>query len=184
MDIRKIQNIVENEGIIFLTYGGFLSQTLISSMTEALEKEAEHNELRMGIANDIFTIFIELAQNIMHYGKSSDEGKIPKRAEGLIVVGKDSEDNYYIHSQNIISKNDVELMTPILSEIKSLGRVDIKKRYREIRKNNKRGEHKGAGFGFYEIAKRCTSIDYEFTPYSDDMFYFQFKTLVNSKKEK
>ena len=129
MDIKKIQNIVENEGVIFLTYGGFLSQTLISSMTESLEKEAEHNSLRIGIANDIFTIFIELAQNMMHYGKSLNEGKDPRRTEGLIVVGRDNDDNYYIHSQNIISKDDVTIMDPILSEIKSLNRDEIKKRY-------------------------------------------------------
>jgi len=61
MDINEIQNIVEDDGIIFLTYGGFLSQSLIASMTEALEKEAESNDLKMTIANNIFTIFIYLA---------------------------------------------------------------------------------------------------------------------------
>ena len=36
MNIHSIQKIVEKDGIVFLTYGGFLSQTLIAGMTEAL----------------------------------------------------------------------------------------------------------------------------------------------------
>ena len=58
MNISAIQEIVEKDGIVFLTYGGFLSQALISGMTEALEKEAEQNELNMGDSSNIFTIFI------------------------------------------------------------------------------------------------------------------------------
>ena len=70
-NITEVQQIVNKDGIVFLTYGGFLTQTLISGITEALEKEAEESELSMGFANNIFTIFIELAQNMMNYAKSS-----------------------------------------------------------------------------------------------------------------
>lgn len=127
MNVDNIQNMVEKDGIIFLTYGGFLTQTLIAGMTEALEKEAEHHDLNLGIANNIFTIFIELSQNVMNYSKSRHLGCKEVRSEGLIVVGKDDQMNYYIHSQNVIAKEDKDKIEPKLDEIITMSRDELKK---------------------------------------------------------
>ena len=54
MNIQNVQKIVEDDGIIFLSYGGFLSQTLITGMTEALEKEAKTHDVSMGVSNKIY----------------------------------------------------------------------------------------------------------------------------------
>ena len=59
MDINAIKKLTEKEGIVFLAYAGFLSQTLISGMTDALEQEAEHGGLGMTESTNIFTIFID-----------------------------------------------------------------------------------------------------------------------------
>lgn len=180
MDINQIQNIVKKDGIIFLTYGGFLSQALISGMTEALEKEAEQSDLNMGDSNNIFTIFIELAQNMMNYSKNKDADEL--KSEGLILVGKDKEGNYYIHSQNIITSQDKDKIEEKLSTIKTLSKDEIKKTYRELRRSGRHAHGKGGGIGFYEIAKRCSKIDYEFKIINEDRHYFHFKATVETKQ--
>jgi len=108
MNIAEVQKLVDSNGIIFLSYSGYMSQTLISGMTEALENEAEENELDMNVSNNIFTIFIELTQNIMNYSKSVHENDNSLKPQGLILVTKDDKHNYYIHSQNIVSLQDKE----------------------------------------------------------------------------
>ena len=179
MDINRIQDIVKNDGIVFLTYGGFLSQALISGMTEALEKEAEQSELAMGDANNIFTIFIELAQNMMNYSKNKEKDEF--KSEGLILVGKDKDENYYVHSQNIITQKDKEKIEPKLEEIKKLNRDEIKQIYRELRRSGRHRHGKGGGIGFYEIAKRCSEIAYEFIKINDDRYYFHFQATIATK---
>jgi len=179
MDINQIQRMVDNDGIIFLSYGGYLSQTLIAGMTEALEKEAEDNGITMGISNNLFTIFIELSQNIMNYSKSLSNDKL--RAQGLILVSKDKEGSYHIHSQNIVSKVDKEKIEPKLQEIQSLDKDALKKRYRELRKSGRNSHDKGGGIGFYEIARKCDSIEYSFTKIQDDRYYFYIKTTNKTK---
>ena len=183
MNVDNIQSIVEQDGIIFLTYGGFLTQTLISGMTEALEKEAEHYNLNMGVSSNIFTIFIELSQNVMNYSKNKEKDCKEVKSEGLIVVGKDSGMNYYIHSQNIITKSDKDKIEPKLKEIIGLSRDEIKKRYRELRRSGKDSHGKGGGIGFYEIAKRSSSIKYEFKEINDDKYYFHFISKIETQKE-
>jgi coenzyme F420-reducing hydrogenase alpha subunit len=181
MNISTIQEIVKKDGIVFLTYGGFLSQALISGMTEALEKEAKQSDLNMGDANNIFTIFIELAQNMMNYSKTKAKDNNDLASEGLIVVGKDNESNYYIHSQNVVGKEDKEKIEPKLKEILTLDKEEIKRMYRELRKSGKNTHGKGGGIGFYEIAKRCDKIDYEFIEINENKFYFHFKAEVATK---
>lgn len=181
MDIAEISKMVNRDGIIFLSYGGFLSQTLISAMTEALEKEAEYSDVNMTMSTNIYTIFIELSQNMMNYSKSIDKDSDLLRSEGLILVSKEENGSYAIHSQNIISLEDKTKILPVLSEIQTMNRDELKQRYRELRKSGKNTHGKGGGIGFYEIAKRCDFIEFSFTSINEDRFYFHLKTII--KKE-
>lgn len=184
MNIEHIRDIVDKEGIVFLTYGGFLSQALIAGMTEALEKEAASNDLSMGESNNIFTIFIELSQNMMNYSKTKIKNCEKVESEGLIVVGKSETNEYFIQSQNIVSFKDKEKIKPKLDEILSMNKDEIKKRYRELRRNGKNSHEKGGGIGFYEIGKRADKIEYDFIEINSDKFYFQFKAYIQTNKEK
>ncbi len=180
MELNEIRKIVEKEGIIFLTYGGFLSQELISSMTEALEREAVEYELGMTVSSNIFTIFIELSQNMMNYSKSKD-GNVAY-SQGLIMVGQTKDKSqYYVFSQNIISAEDKDKIAEKLVEIKGLTIDELKKRYRELRKSGKNTHEKGGGIGFYEIAKRCDMFDYSFEAIENGRFLFQLKAYINKK---
>ena len=183
MNISDVQKMVEKDGIVFISYGGFLSQSLISAMTEALEKETESNDISMGISNNLFTIFIELSQNMMNYSKSKNEDCREITPGGLIVVSKDvKNENYHIHSQNIISIEDKEKIEPKLLEIQSLDKDGIKERYKELRRSGKNTHGKGGGIGFYEIAKRCDKIEFDFNEINSDKYYFHVKTTISNKK--
>lgn len=184
MNILEVQKMVDDDGIIFLSYGGYLSQTLIAGMTEALEKEAEYNGINMTMSNNIFTIFIELSQNMMNYSKTANDDDELLRPQGLILVSKDSDYNYHIHSQNIISLEDKEKIEPKLLEILSLDREEVKNRYRELRKSGQDKHGKGGGIGFYEIAKKCDYLEYNFSKINEDRFYFHIKTTIITKKGK
>jgi len=183
MDILDIQKMVENNGIVFLTYGGFLTQSLIAGMTEALEREAEKNDMNMGVSNNIFVIFIELSQNMMNYSKSIEINCREITPEGLIIVSRKDE-IYVVESQNIISIEDKLKIEPIIEEIGSLDKESLKKRYRELRKSGHNTHEKGGGIGLYEIAKRSDSIEFNIHKINGDKYYLNVKTkIINTKKK-
>jgi len=176
INVNSIQKVLEEDGIIFLTYGGTLTQSLIVAMTEALEKETQEAELSMGLASNIFTVFIELAQNMMNYSKKANkEGFDPK---GLILVGRTHDGYYYVFSQNIVDKVDKEKLEEKLKKITSMTKEEIKKEYRNARKSGKDKHKKGGGIGFYEIAKKSQTIEYNFIDLGDGKYYFQFKAVI------
>lgn len=178
MNTTKLEAILEEDGIVFLTYGGFLTQSLIVGMTEALEKESENSELNMTDSNNIFTIFIELSQNMMNYSKAIVESERKFDPKGMIVVGKNAEGYYYILSQNVIDISDKEKIEPKLQEIVKSDKETIKRLYKEARRSGKDTHHKGGGIGFYEIAKRAKNVEYIFSPINDNKFYFKFKVVL------
>lgn len=182
MDIAEIHQIIKKDGIVFLSYGGFLSQALISAMTEALEKETQAYDISLGVSSNIFTVFIELSQNMMNYSKSIAPSNTEVTPEGLILVSRDQKEHYFIDSQNIVSLEDMELIKPKLEEIKNMDKDSIKKRYRELRRSGKHTHGKGGGIGFYEVAKRCEEISFDFKRINEDKFYFHIRTRILTKK--
>jgi len=169
ISINNLENILEEDNIIFLTYGGTFTQSLIVGMTGVLEKEVEEAELSMKISNNIFVVFIELAQNIMNYSKKAHNVLNPK---ALIYVGK-IEENYFVCSQNIVSQEDKERMEPRLQEIQNASLEEIKKLYKETRRSGKESHEKGGGLGFLEIAKKVQKFEYHFEDLTDGKFYYK-----------
>jgi len=173
---EELESLLKEDNIIFLTYGGTFTQSLIAGMTGVLEKEVEEADLSMKISNNIFVVFIELAQNVMNYSKKVKCQNIldPK---GLIFVGKREED-YFVCSQNVISKEDREKMEPRLEKIQNASPEEIKKLYKEVRRSGKESHEKGGGLGLLEIAKKSKQIEYTFQELKDNKFYYKICVTI------
>ena len=172
MPIRHIKKLIEDDGIVFMTYVGVMSQTLLSGMIEALEEEQNLEGVPKKISHNVFTVLIEMTQNIIKYSKNEDEDGNKFKSNGLILVGKNDDDDFYVHSQNIVSLTDKNKITKRIEEIKKLNEDEIKQRYKELRRSAANSHEIGAGIGFYEIAKRAKNITYEFEEINNDKSNF------------
>ena len=172
MLVKHIRKLMEDDGIVFMTYVGVMSQTLLSGMIEALESEQNIEGLPSKISHNVFTILIEMTQNIIKYSKNESEDGNKFKSNGLILVGKNENDDFYIHSQNIVSIADKNKIIQRIEEIKKLDEEQIKQRYKELRRSAANSHDIGAGIGFYEMAKRAKIITYEFEEINDDKSNF------------
>ena len=59
--------------------------------------------------------------------------------------------------------------------------LDIE-RYKELRRSGRNTHEKGGGIGFYEIAKRCDKLEFDFKEINSDKYYFHVKTTISNKK--
>ncbi len=181
MDLYKLEHILESEGIIFVSYGGLLSQQIIVGMTEALEHESESNVLGMKTSHNILSIFIELSQNMLSYGHKMALLNSHFNQKGLIIVGyEQASTSYYILSRNIIKTTDMEAIKLKIEQLLPMNKDELKTLYRELRKSGKDKHEKGAGIGFIEIARRCDHIEYTFTKKDEDTHYFAFKAIIQT----
>lgn len=179
MAIKHVKKLIEDGGIIFMAYVGFMSQSLLSGMIDSLEKEETLEGISKKASHSIFTILIEMTQNIIKYSKEGYVDEINLNSNGLILVGKTDADVFYVHSQNIVTEEDSIKIINIIDEMNRLDEDEIKQRYRELRRSGSNSHAKGAGIGFYEIAKRASEIKYEFTDMGSNKY--NFNLTVNIK---
>ena len=172
MPVKHIRKLMEDDGIVFMTYVGVMSQTLLSGMIESLESEQNIEGIPSKISHNVFTVLIEMTQNIIKYSKNESEDGNKFKSNGLILVGKNDDDDFYVHSQNIVSLADKNKITQRIEEIKKLNEDEIKQKYKELRRSAANSHEVGAGIGFYEIAKRAKEITYDFEEINDDKSNF------------
>ncbi|PCJ32748.1 MAG: hypothetical protein COA90_02135 [Gammaproteobacteria bacterium] len=159
----SLESVLQNDGVIFLTYGGLLTQALLVALTESLEKGVEGDAVNKKTAINIFTVFIEVAQNIMNYSsQKQNDNAVPFDTRGLIVVGKGLDDKYYVFSQNVMAIADQDKLETKLTEVIGCDRETVKRLYREARRDGRHSHSRGGGIGMYEIAKKCEQIEFEF----------------------
>lgn len=183
MHVEQIDTTSTNNLVPLVTYQGVLTQDSISDMLEIIEDKLKNDAISKGLLAHIFIIFIELCQNMINYSKSAIPTDREITPDGFIRMYKNLTSNYVLESKNILSQDDKKRILTRLTDIDTLDRDKIKKRYKELRRSAKNTHNKGAGIGLYDIAKRCDSIQYNFEPINKDKLYFSLKIEIHTKKD-
>jgi hypothetical protein len=102
----------------------------------------------------VFSVFIELAQNINRYSAERSDAGLETNAGCGIVVVSESEDRYTVASGNLVENGRLARVAERLKAMEDLPPEMIRKLYREQLKSAPPEGSVGAGLGFYEIAKR------------------------------
>ncbi|NOQ30745.1 MAG: EAL domain-containing protein [Helicobacteraceae bacterium] len=161
-----------------MKYNGTITQGVVSYCMDNLED----NIVNFSLMTKVSTVSVELLQNMMNYSKDLKSDQLS--LTGYIEVTKDEDFNYYVHSENIISLEDMKRIEPTLAEILTLDSAGIRKRYRELRKSGVNTHAKGGGIGFYEIAKLTSKIEYRFDELNKERYSFKFKVRIDNKIKK
>ncbi len=144
MQLSKQYNILKRTGVALL-YKGPFSETTISSLNDLLKEKLEGEKKK----NRILTVFVEMAQNVAHYSIERDE----KSGIGILVLRRKAH-NWELNCGNAIQASRVGYLKDRLEDTKRLSQEELKQRYNEQIRSDRPEESKGAGLGFYEIARK------------------------------
>lgn len=175
-------NTADFNGVLFY-YHGSLSQNVIATMGEALKHRLEKEDASGPKARKLFSSFIEMEQNALHYSRDvpgSNGEKI-----GAVAVGKKN-DKYYIVCGNLVEKKYAARICEKIEPLRSMTVDEIKKAYREQLKNDNHALEdsisKGAGLGFLTLAREASEpIEYSLIDVpggGQDFAYFFLKATI------
>jgi len=164
---------LKKEGIIF-SFSGPISQNLLEGIGATLRQKMSLEETSTGVMQKVFSIFVELMQNVINYsverGSVSEED--PELSFGILVIGKKN-DQFYIKSGNYISRAQKESLEEKLPLIQGMDKDELKRYYKQQRREEVDEGSKGAGLGFIEMARRASRpIEYDFLPTEEEGKYF------------
>ena len=166
----------QNSGILFF-YSGEFSSSVITAAGDMLRHRMADHDASSKIKRKVFSTFIEMSQNILHYAAPETivAGGAPignLQRFGNIAVGMDSV-GYWIICSNKIDTALVPRITEKLEAIRSMSMEEIKQSYREQLHNT---DHqatdevsKGAGLGLLTIARDISApLEYGFASSSSN----------------
>lgn len=188
MDIKAFESFQDGAsqaGLIYYYAGAFdaeMVKALSVNMKDRLQKENASGPVK----RKLFSTFIEMAQNVLHYG-----GSPPGDADGARskpgAIGMGSEGIFYwIACGNLIPVEQIPRISRKLTTIRNMSLDEIKAAYREQLANDEHESNdsisKGAGLGLLTIARESSHpIEFNFVPdpASDgDFAYFYIKAVI------
>ncbi len=188
MDFKNFENFqggASAAGVIFY-YAGWFDSAMVHVMSTKLKDKLQQEPVSAPIKRKLFSSFIEMAQNVLHYGSMpADHASDAQHVPGSIGIGQDGE-AYWIACGNLVPIDQIQRMHDKLSALKSMSIAEIKAAYRAQLANDAHETidttSKGAGLGLLTIARDSRQpIEFEFIshPASGEKFsYFYIKTVI------
>lgn len=160
------------DGVLFY-YTGDFSQNVVAAMTDTLKQRMDSAGIDGPQRRRIFSTFVEMAQNVMHYADDVGLGKT-----GILGVGRDRNDRYYVVCGNPVRAEHVERIRSKVEPLRSMTLDEIKRAYREQLRNEAHENDaisRGAGLGFLTVAREASEpIEYQIVYRSDGQPHAEF----------
>jgi hypothetical protein len=159
----------DRRDVIFY-YVGYFSQSIIAAMADAVKMRVEYVGAASLTRRKLFSSFIEMAQNIIHYSADSYEGagqaEHAMRHGSVCISTKD--DRYYLHCANPVQVEVADRLREKLEHLRTLTIDEIKREYKEMLRSETPEESKGAGLGLLTMARDASEpLEFEFAPAND-----------------
>lgn len=170
-----------NDHNIILTFKGAISQDILVEIGSLIKsKFALDKKIKQ-----IFAVFVEMSQNIMHY---SDErvffDKDGKEVGVGIIIFTESNGSFYITSGNQVKSTKVEKITSRIEEVNNHSKEELRDLYLEKRKLPREAESKGAGLGLIDIARKTSGkIYYKISRINDEMSFMTMSVKFEKEHE-
>ena len=181
-EMSDLRDYMQGNGIMFC-FSGFMTEDVLTGIGNALKKKLEIEETDRRTMKGLFSVFVELVQNVIRY--SAEKDTLPNQPElydlryGVLTVGRADNDHYFVACGNLIADKDVKRLEKDLGHIASLDRDGLKALYKETLKGETPEGSKGAGVGFIEIARRADhGFEFDFNEIDADHSFFSVKAYL------
>lgn len=177
------RNAVE-AGVVFYHTGEFTSP-IISAAAESLKNRIQESGAPNPTPRKLFSTFVEMAQNIHHYGVPAQQDEHGSVGQGTITVIK-HEAEFSIICVNRIETSQIGSLTEKLNALRAMTLDEIKRAYKQQLKNADHNtvnpDSKGAGLGWLTIARDAKEpLEFSFMsdPEGEGKFaYFLAKAVI------
>ncbi|PJZ69663.1 hypothetical protein CH373_09195 [Leptospira perolatii] len=139
-----------NDYTLLVSFKGRLSQEVLTELGSMIRTSLS-SELKI---KKIFAVFIELAQNMLHYSAERKVNEEMKDAGVGILVVLENSVGYHVSSGNLVQDEKVEFLTERIQKINSMNKDELKAFYQQQLRAERPDDSKGAGVGLIDIGRK------------------------------
>lgn len=157
---------LQRQSAVELFYTGYFSQQHIVSMGGVIRSWLDKNETSSVTRRKLFSVFIEMGQNIVRY--SSDER--------FMCIGQDElrfgslcfhtdHMNYYLETANLVGPEESSLLQTNLEVLRTMTQAQIRDAWKQGLRNDAPPTSKGANIGLLTMARDTSApLEYRIHP--------------------
>ena len=174
--LSRIREEITREGVMICFNGAFV-HSIIEEIGSALRRYLEEEEEKRGAALDVFSVYIEQAQNVRNY-LARKRFADASHANAIIVIGR-KDSRYVVSSGNIVKVEDAKELASRLDAVRALDSAGLRTLFKARLRAGTRDSNGGAGMGLIEIARRCTEpLQYAFHAVDEGHSFFCLTAVV------
>ena len=164
-----------------LSYSGYVSEDILEAVGDTLRQRLEDHARDGAQIRNVFSIFVELMQNIIRYGV---DGPQPGPTDGEkpsfgIVMVAENDGKMDVIAGNFVSPEEAESLLEKVTFLQSRSPDELRKLYRERLREEPDTKSKGASLGLIEIARRSTlPLSCEVTGTHNGLSFFMIRATV------
>ncbi len=163
-----------NEDLLMFYKGPFNNKILAGIGSYIREIMADQPEL----SYKVFSIFIELAQNISYHSEELPTFINDRAAKFGTLMIEDTKDGISISAGNFIKNQDIDYIHNQIEKVNSLDNDGLRKFKKEMRKLE-RGEHGEANIGLIQIAITAAApVHLEAVPIIENYSFITITTTI------
>ena len=167
-----------NRNRILLCFNGPISRSLIEEIGNALKNYLQAENAQPTAAMDVFSIYIEMTQNIRHYAQSRGYGDLENAA--TVIVARDAEERYLVQAGNIVEAADGEALLARVDALASMDKAQLKATYKtQLRQPRDAAATTGAGLGLIDVARKSSlPLKGNLSPIDEERAFFSLCAFI------
>lgn len=185
MELAKFAQLREilPEDRFMLCYSGYVSESVLEAVGGTLKERLNLHVIEKKKIKVVFSIFVELMQNLIRYGASGPKGElIPDEQHagfGMLMIIEDDDGSISLLSGNYVTNDEKIAMESRLDRLLGRSQEELRELMKEQMRKPPEVVSKGASLGLIEIARRSTKpLEAAFTPTDGSQHFFSIKAYV------
>ncbi|QEI05359.1 hypothetical protein FXN63_05510 [Pigmentiphaga aceris] len=163
-------DLAQHRNVIFY-HMGYFSHSIVATMAEVVKLQLEVSGVSGPTRRKLFSSFVELSQNIIHYSSDALGADGPDTAslrQGAVCITT-AEDHFVMWCANPIAVSDAEGLRDKLEPLRNMSIEQIKQAYKASLRAETPADSKGAGLGFLTMARDASApLEFAFHPRVDE----------------
>jgi hypothetical protein len=152
IDLLAIREIFNRQNIM-LCFNGPVTAPLIEEIGTALRKHMEGLEESPSAVADVFSVYIEMAQNIRRYAQA----QALENETATILVSRDALGRYVILASNVVSHADANALGERIEQLRPLDKEALKAAFKTQLRQPRSTLSGSAGLGLIDMARKATA---------------------------
>lgn len=157
-----------NQKNIILSYKGPITAMLIAELSRDIREETKRNSKA---SKKVFSIFMELAQNVLYYSSEINFFGDRNRVGTIFIVDEGA--HYKVIVGNMVKNAIIEDLNARCQKIKELNRNELRAYKRELRDQPyQKNESNEAGIGLVQAALTADTFEMKILEMSNEYSFF------------